>query len=120
MMVAELVEENKLNDTNYLVKDSHWNISLQRSGSLINPQYLGIVLRLFGIIVFMSTLFTTKLLFDISSNTYIHKQMDGLINIFSNKADRIVGFIISNSRYRVDVNKKDRHTTFLVDATYEF
>ncbi|MDR1656758.1 MAG: hypothetical protein LBT47_04245 [Deltaproteobacteria bacterium] len=24
------------------------------------------------------------------------------------------------SRYRVDVNKKDRHTTFLVDATYEF
>jgi uncharacterized membrane protein len=60
-----------------------------------NPQYFGIVLILFGIIVFISTLFTAKWLFNNTANTYTLKKMDGWINIFGKKAGRIVGFIIS-------------------------
>jgi uncharacterized membrane protein len=60
-----------------------------------NPRYFGIVLILFGIIVFFATLFNAKWLFNNSQYTYNLKKLDGWINIFGKKAGRIIGFIIS-------------------------
>jgi uncharacterized membrane protein len=48
-----------------------------------NPQYFGIVLIVFGIIVFISTLFNASWLFDHSQNTYNLKKISGWINILA-------------------------------------
>jgi flagellar biosynthesis protein FlhB len=60
-----------------------------------NPRYFGVILIIFGIIAFVSTLFNAKWLFTNTSNTYNLKKMDGWINIFGKKAGRVAGFIIS-------------------------
>jgi hypothetical protein len=60
-----------------------------------NPRYFGIVLILFGIIVFFTVLFNVKWLFNNSQYTYNLKKLDGWINIFGKKVGKIVTFIIS-------------------------
>jgi hypothetical protein len=60
-----------------------------------NPRNFGVILVLCGIIVFISTLFNAKWLFNNSPNTYTLKKIDGWINIFGKKSGRIIGFIVS-------------------------
>jgi hypothetical protein len=55
-----------------------------------NPRYFGIVLVVFGIIIFVSTFFNNI------PNTYNHKKLDSWINIFGKKNGRIAEIIISS------------------------
>jgi tetrahydromethanopterin S-methyltransferase subunit G len=60
-----------------------------------NPRLFGIVLIVFGIIIFMANKLNAKWFFGTNRNTYNLNKMDGWINLFGKKAGKIIGYGIS-------------------------
>ncbi|MDR1974446.1 MAG: hypothetical protein LBQ31_07205 [Bacteroidales bacterium] len=60
-----------------------------------NPRIFGIVLIIFGLIIFITNKLNAKLFFETNKNTYNLNKLDGWINIFGKRVGKIIGYIMS-------------------------